>query len=145
MRRSLEEWISVSQHELTEVDSKEQRGLTLQFMVSPADLPTAWRVTHLKGDTVEVEFKYLGSSEPKHTEHCPNNIALEVGKNSKRIYKIRLDLLCVPSSGALMISRAADVLEHGSRLNKSNSEAIHRFLTSKASNPEILERMTPCL
>ena len=40
-----------------------------------------------------------------------------------------------------MISRASDVVEHGSGLNKGNSEAIHRFLTSKTSSLEILERM----
>ncbi len=143
MRTSLEEWISVSQHDLNEVASQEQRGLTLQLMVAPADLPSAWRLTRVKGNTMEVEFKYLGGSEPKLVEQCPNNITLEVGKNSKRIYKIILDMLSVPASGELMISRAADVVEHGFGLNKSNSEAIHRFLTSKRSKPEILERMAP--
>ncbi|MDR9750996.1 hypothetical protein RG836_06025 [Pseudomonas sp. SZMC_28357] len=143
MRTSLEEWISVSQHDLNEVESREQRGLKVQFMVAPSDLPSAWRVVHEKADSVEVEFKYLGGNEPKQLEHCSNNITLEVGKNSKRIYKITLDVRSVPTSGELMISRAADVVEHGSGLNKGNSEVIHRFLTSKRSKPEILERMAP--
>ncbi|WP_191830514.1 hypothetical protein [Pseudomonas fluorescens] len=144
MRTSLEEWISVSQHDLNEVESKQQRGgLKLQFMVAPSDLPSAWRVIHEKSNTVEVEFKYLGGSEPKLLEHCANNITLEVGKHSKRIYKITLNTRSVPASGELMISRAADVVEHGPGLNKSNSEVIHRLLTSKRSKPEILERMAP--
>jgi len=141
MRTSHEEWVSVSQHDLNEVESQEQRGLKLQFMIAPNDLPTAWRITRLKGDTVEVEFKYLAGSEPKQIEHCNDNVTLEVGKNSKRIYKITLDMLRIPRSGELLISRAADVVEHGTGLNKNNSEVIHRFLTSKRAKTGILERI----
>ncbi|WP_339494927.1 hypothetical protein [Pseudomonas sp. RA_105y_Pfl2_P56] len=141
MHTSLEEWVLVSQHELNEVESQEQRGLKLQFMVAPADLPTAWRITHESSNIAEVEFKYLGGNEPKSTEHVNSNVTLEVGKNSKRIYKITLDMHKVAASGELMISRAADVVEHSSWLNKNNSDVIHRFLTSKNSKMDIIERM----
>jgi hypothetical protein len=141
MNASSEEWISVSQHELNEVESKEQRGIKLQFMLSPADLPTAWRGYHLADTTVVVEFKYLSSNESKLIEHQGEGVSLEVGKNSKRIYRIILDVTKIPFSGAIMVSRAAVALEQSHGLNKNNSEVIQKFLTSKKSRPELLQMM----
>jgi hypothetical protein len=141
MNTSSEEWISVSQHELNEVESKEQRGIKLQFMLSPADLPTAWRGYHLADTTVVVEFKYLSSHESKLIERQGEGVSLEVGKNSKRIYRIILDVTKIPSSEAIMISRAAVALEQSHGLNKNNSEVIQKFLTSKKSRPELLQMM----
>ena len=141
MNASSEEWISVSQHELNEVESKQQRGINLQFMLSPADLPTAWRGYHLNSTTVAVEFKYLSSSEPKIVESQGDGVSIEVGKNSKRIYRIILDIMKIPASGAIMVSRAAVAVEQSQGLNKGNSEVIQKFLTSKKSRPELLHMM----
>ncbi|MDU9032399.1 hypothetical protein NHG95_04480 [Pseudomonas corrugata] len=141
MNASSEEWISVSQHELNEVESKEQRGIKLQFMLSPADLPTAWRGYHLNDTTVAVEFKYLSSNESKTIEQQGDGVSIEVGKNSKRIYRIILDIIKIPSSGAIMVSRATVALEQSHGLNKHNSEVIQKFLTSKKSRPELLHMM----
>lgn len=141
MNTSSEEWILVSQQELNEVESKEQRGIKLQFMLSPADLPTAWRGYHSNSTTVVVEFKYLSSSEAKATHDQGDGVSIEVGKNSKRIYRIILDVMKIPSSGAIMVSKAAGAIEHSQGLNKSNSEVIQKFLTSKKSRPELLHMM----
>ena len=141
MNTSSEEWISVSQHELNEVESKEQRGIKLQFMLSPADLPTAWRGFHLNSTTVAVEFKYLSSNEAKVIQDQGDGVSIEVGKNSKRIYRIILDVMKIPSSGAIMVSKAAGALEHSQGLNKNNLEVIQKFLTSKKSRPELLHMM----
>lgn len=137
---SQEEWVSVSQSDLNEVESKEQRGIKLEFMFSPADLPTAWRVVPEKGLTYVVEFKYLSDSEPKRLELQERGIVFEVGKNSKRIYKIRLDFSELKSPGELVIKYAADTINHAHGLNKNNSEVIQRFLSSEHSKPEILDR-----
>ena len=139
MKLSSEEWITVSQHELNEVESKEQRGIKLQFMLSPADLPIAWRGYHLADTTVVVEFKYLSSKESTLIEPQGDGVSMEVGKNSKRIYRIILDVMKSPSSGAIMVSRASVAIEQSHGLNKSNSEVIQRFLTSKKSRPELLQ------
>ncbi|WP_339466777.1 hypothetical protein [Pseudomonas sp. EA_65y_Pfl2_P74] len=141
MNTSSEEWISVSQHELNVIESKEQRGIKLQFMFSPADLPTAWRGYHIDSTTLVVEFKYLSGSETKVIQNQDDGVSIEVGKNSKRIYRIILDLMKTPSSGAIRVSKAANALEHGRGLNKSNSEVIQKFLTSKKSRPELLHMM----
>jgi hypothetical protein len=133
MNTSSEEWISVSQHELNEVESKEQRGIKLQFMLSPADLPTAWRGYHLNSTTVAVESKVI--------QDQGDGVSIEVGKNSKRIYRIILDVMKIPSSGAIMVSKAAGALEHSQGLNKNNLEVIQKFLTSKKSRPELLHMM----
>lgn len=141
MNTSSEEWISVSQHELNEVESKEQRGIKLQFMLSPADLPTAWRGYHLNPTTIAVEFKYLSGNEAKLIQDQGDGVSIEIGKNSKRIYKIILDVIKMTSSGAIMVSKAAGALEHSQGLNKNNSEVIQKFLTSKKSRPELLHMM----
>lgn len=141
MNTSREEWISVSQHDLNEVESKEQRGIKLQFMFSPADLPTAWRGYHMNSKTLVVEFKYLSGNEAKVIQNQDDGVSIEVGKNSKRIYRIILDLMKFPASGAIIVSKAADAVEHGQGLNKSNSEVIQKFLTSKKSRPELLHMM----
>lgn len=141
MNTSSEEWISVSQHELNEIESKEQRGIKLQFMLSPADLPTAWRGYHINSTTLVVEFKYLSSNEAKVIQSQDDGVSIEAGKNSKRIYRIILDLLKIPSSGAIRVSKAANALGHSRGLNKTNSEVIQKFLTSKNSRPELLHMM----
>lgn len=141
MHTSSEEWISVSQYELNEVESTERRGIKLQFMISPADLPTAWRVAQVSDETLIVEFKYLSGNESKYIDSHDDGVTMLVGKNSRRIHSILLDLHKISATGEIMISRAVDALEHSHGLNKSNSEVMHKFLTSKRSKPELLVRM----
>ncbi|MDN6874216.1 hypothetical protein QO209_17375 [Pseudomonas citronellolis] len=139
----MDEWVSVSQHELKEVESRQQRGITLQFMISPADMPTAWKVSHLKNEEFVVEFKYLSGPESKTLELQSDGVLLEIGKNSRRIYKIFLDISKLPKSGELMIKSAKDAIEHTRGLNKNNSEVIQKFLSSQKSKPELIGLMTP--
>ena len=141
MHTSSEEWISVFQHELNTVESHERGGIKLQFMLSPADLPTAWRAYPVEQNTFAVEFKYLSGNEAKYFESLDDGVTLEVGKNSKRVYRIVLDLLRIPSPGEIMINRAAGALEQSHSLNKRNSDVIHKFLVSKKSRPDLIERI----
>lgn len=115
----LEEWISVSQQDLKEVESSKQRGITLQFMISPADMPTAFRVIQLKDSEFVVEFKYLAGSEAKTLESREDGVLLEIGRNSKRIYKIYLDVSKFSPSKELLIKHAKDVIGHSRGDRKS--------------------------
>ncbi len=95
----------------------------------------------MNSKTLVVEFKYLSGNEAKVIQNQDDGVSIEVGKNSKRIYRIILDLMNFPASGAIIVSKAADAVEHGQGLNKSNSEVIQKFLTSKKSRPELLHMM----
>ena len=138
---SQEDWVTVSQHDLNEVESKEQRGIKLEFMFSPSDLPVAWRIGPAKGDTHVVEFKYLTDSEPKKVEHKADGVSLELGKNSKRIYKIFLDFSEITGAGELVVNFAAETIHQAQGLNQNNSEIIQRFLSSTKSKPNIVEKL----
>ena len=104
-------------------------------------MPTAWRVSHIRDEEFVVEFKYLSGPESKTIEFQSDGVILELGKNSRRIYKILLDTSKLPKSKELMIKSAKDAIGHNRGINKNNSEVIQKFLSSRTSKPEILELM----
>ncbi|WP_041769429.1 hypothetical protein [Ectopseudomonas mendocina] len=135
-----DEWIPVSQQELNKIDSREQRGVKVEYMISPTDLPIAWRVRPDKGMVHVVEFKYLTDGEPTKIETQQVGVKFELGKNSRRIYKIYLDFGLLSHEGELIINLTADSISHAHGLNPNNSKGIQRFFSLESSRPELMEQ-----
>lgn len=132
------DWSSVAAKELNKPETKNQQGVKIQFMLSPADIPTAYRAYGLDG-LFFVEFKYLGSTEQTKTLEEQKGVSLEVGKNSRRIYKITVDpaVLCrgqeadveVEIKFAVSADNALKEMKKTGALNQGNADAIRRFLS----------------
>jgi hypothetical protein len=91
------DWISVSQEAINKPKSEEKNGIKIHFMISPFDIPVATRASldNSKGEPgiYILEFKYISTEEK--TLHIPKGtrgVSLEVGKNSRKIYRIEMDL-----------------------------------------------------
>lgn len=135
------QWETVPVKDLNKPVTKDQNGVKIQFMLSPSDVPAAWRARRIDNDKMgsryEIEFKYLSSPEPVRIESQGNGVNFEVGKNSKRIYKIILDsqAICEGESevqveirmGILAKNLVKKQGESGD-FNEGNLDALLRFL-----------------
>jgi hypothetical protein len=89
------EWITVDVNDVNKEAVKTLNGVNVRMMFSPYDVPRLFRGYKCpdNSEIFVIEFKYL-TDEPllsrKSSPDAP--IELEVGVNSKRIYKIQLDM-----------------------------------------------------
>jgi hypothetical protein len=90
----MNEWVKVDTSEINKEVSKDIQGVHVKVSFSPYDVPREWRGQRddMDSDFFIIEFRYL-LDEETHTEAPSANfpIQLDVGNNSKRIYKIRLN------------------------------------------------------
>lgn len=134
------QWESVPVKDLNKPVTKDQNGVKIQFMLSPSDVPAAWRARKVEkensGHQYEIEFKYLSSPEPVRIESQGNGVELEVGKNSKRIYKIILNPseICENESEVqveirmgVLVKDVVKKQEKSGVLNEGNLNALLRF------------------
>lgn len=135
------EWSSVSAKALNKPVTKDRNGVKIHFMLSPSDVPAAWRTLRITtpggADRFVIEFKYLSSQESTKIEDQGGGVSLEMGKKSKKIYKIILDSadLCMNRSEVQVEIKMSIVAQHaiektakGSDVNPGNLDAIARFL-----------------
>jgi hypothetical protein len=90
----MSEWITVDVNDVNKEVAKNFNGVEVRMRFSPYDVPRRFRGyrepnTHY----YVVEFEYLTPEETRPEVPCPNSpIELEIGKNSQRIYKVKLDM-----------------------------------------------------
>ena len=129
----------------TEVDYSDINGLKIEknysndnvklsLMLSPMDVPIAWR--HLEEDgKVILEFKYVSNGESVLSKDV-GNISFELGKNSRRIYRIIVDLAGFMASGVqkgriefeLKLAEATTELKEAGVVKKPNAKAIMNMI-----------------
>jgi hypothetical protein len=145
------EWLTVPQSDINKPESKNRNGVKIQFMLSPADVPVAWREilddSESKPGKYIIEFKYYSSPEPTKLAEHGDGVQVVVGRNSKRIYSIIIDLMkvfdaCENTKIELKLGLAADhsveQLEHEGALSSGNADAIRRFLKPVTKGGELL-------
>lgn len=144
------DWISVSQEAINKPESEVKNGIKIHFMISPFDIPVATRaiVDDSNGSPgiYILEFKYISTEEK--TRHIPKGtrgVSFEVGKNSRKIYRIEVDLrevagtapgvdiqlainFNVDSTIKEMESNSSPAVSHG------NADAIRRMFSPKTGN-----------
>ncbi|WP_312382015.1 hypothetical protein [Stutzerimonas balearica] len=134
-------WLDVAQGDINKLETKQRNGVRLQFMLSPSDMPIAWRTSQLNTQSskriITIQFKYLSESEPRKLIKQSECVMFDIGKNSRRVYSITIDvdrLLDTKHASDLEIELVAQAVaktfEEAFDINKGNSEAIKRILAT---------------
>lgn len=144
------EWVTVSQQLINKPESRNVKGVKIQFMLPPSDVPSATRAWIDDSDgirgVINIEFKYLASPEPQKTLAENDGLRFVVGKNSGRIYQMMLDVVsvCGPEDqGDIQIGfgiRAEQVeaytKNHLEDINQGNAGAINRLFKPQEGKGE---------
>lgn len=89
----MSEWVEVDVNKINQEVRKDISGVEVKVSFSPYDVPRRYRsYRDANGKFFVIEFQYLLDEATVAKKATPNApIELEVGENSKRIYKIKLD------------------------------------------------------
>lgn len=89
----MNEWVEVDVNKINKEVQKDILGVGVKISFSPYDVPRRYRsYRDTNGKFFVIEFQYLldeGTRIEKPSPEAP--IELEIGENSKRIYKIKID------------------------------------------------------
>lgn len=98
MTDRIDDWVNVHYEDFSQSKDEKKQGVIIRFMASPLDVPDMWRhgiVETSNGDHVAIfEFKYLAFKESARVLE-KEGIRLEIGKNSRRVYRISIPLPAV--------------------------------------------------
>jgi hypothetical protein len=118
------DWLDLDLDTETSERSQEIRGVKVELLVSPYDIPEAIRgYFHKSKERFVIEFKYIGY-EPTTPKVEDRYTTLLVGKNSGRLYGIELDLNAL----------GVESVEMRMRVAKEVHEAIDH-LVNQPANP----------
>ena len=129
----------------TEVDYSDINGLTVEknpsddkvkfsLMLSPMDVPIAWRHS-VEDQKIVIDFQYVSNGEALNYKDI-GGISFALGKNSRRIYKILVDVVGLVSSGMhvgsiafeLKVAEATSELNNTGAVKRPNAKAIMNML-----------------
>jgi hypothetical protein len=89
----MSEWLQLDARQLSKEVTKTIRGVTVKLALSPYDVPNS--VRGFRDDNSPffvIEFKYV-TDEPLRVVNPGEPVQLELGVNSGRIYKIKVDVI----------------------------------------------------
>jgi hypothetical protein len=91
---TMNEWVKVDTSEINKEVPKDVQGVSVRVSFSPYDVPRQWRwCRDTDSDFLIIEFKYLTEEETRTARSSPEApIELEIGENSQRIYKIKMNV-----------------------------------------------------
>jgi hypothetical protein len=128
-------WLPVQEQEFDKANSKTQDGITVQVSLSPYDIPEAVRgFREVNSPWFVIEFRYI-SSEPTRVQELDQHLALTLGKNSGRLFEIRMNVETLKANqvklALKMKETAAGALDKFPNILEQRQ---HRPLTSKLAN-----------
>lgn len=133
------EWISISQGDINQPSGTERlNGSRTQFMLSPSDIPRAYRIywESINDQLTRffIEFKYLSESESKKLNKGFGDLEIYTGTNSKRIYKLSILLDKEKVKSAYNSAQYAESqinlneVTQDTHLSPGNQDAIRRLM-----------------
>ncbi|MBX6966023.1 hypothetical protein [Alcaligenes faecalis] len=135
MRVSQADWINVRYEDVNQSTAPKKGGVTVRFMTSPLDVPDMWRHSIQKtseGGEFVFEFKYLATKEPLRSFE-KDGVRLEIGKNSKRVYRIAIPL---PSHDV-----AGERVEFKIELASEELQALDREVDLRPTHWDVIKGM----
>lgn len=145
----ISEWITVSQEEINKPLSENKNGIKIHFMISPFDVPVATRAGVEPSENGPgiyfLEFKYISEEKNSQIINGDSGIQFEVGKNSRKIHKIMIDLhkfIHLVNDAELNVavsfqidSSLKDLESSSSHLvNSNNADAIRKIIKGTKSS-----------
>lgn len=137
MTDSKTDWVNVRYEDVSLSKNEKKHGVTICFMTSPQDVPEMWRHGIQKTSSNEheavFEFNYLASKEPSRFI-VKDGIKLEIGKNSKRVYRIVIPLPSGVKNGDKvevkieLAIKGIGALEREGALRPANADVIQGML-----------------
>jgi len=107
-------WIPLNQLALEEerVERKKLEGVKVQVLVSPHDVPKALRgYVSDDGRSFTIEFCYI-SPEPTVEKSLEPHVTAQIGKNSGRLYAIKLDMRSLQAKSVSLRVEVAETLRN---------------------------------
>lgn len=134
-------WIDIAPDELNRPHVSKIKGVRIDVMLSPFDVPKMARSRLIEGASkAEIEFVYLAGPEPTKDIHKTKGVVFSVGKKSNRLFKIVIDvdMFGEPGFDDVDIQVAVNSLDSlsqskSSRIRAGNYEAIKDVLMSHSS------------
>lgn len=136
------EWIPLDSSKLNTPQRMEVKGVSLDVLMSPFDIPTDVRTSKINDGDLLIEFRYM-DEEPKHRQIKDEGITLIIGKHSERVFGLEIDKSKFETNGQtvtlrLIIPEASSAIDHlnkklGKRAFKRNYEVAKKALSNMAS------------
>lgn len=135
------EWVMIPSKDINKPERIYKDGAGFQFMISPSDIPVAYRMVMESGAKpvqYVIEFKYLSGPEERKTVAHKDGVTLEVGKLSQKIYKVMIDLaVAAKAEGRTsyklefvvpVLEHSVEAFEHEGALRTGNADAVKRVI-----------------
>jgi len=101
--------INLSQKDIQQEKSNKIGSAKISFFASPSDVPNQMRTIQNNEDII-IEFKYL-TSEESTKKVDKNDVTLEVGKSSGKIYKVIISKSSIEEDTPLKLEIAFETAE----------------------------------
>ena len=89
----MQEWIQVDLDTEKLKQKKDVRGVVIELLVSPYDIPEAVRgFFDDEKNHFAIEFKYVGSGNEPTKDKQDDEMILRTGENSGRLYRLEVDV-----------------------------------------------------
>ena len=135
-------WVKLNPSEFNKSEHVVMHGADVEVFLSPYDMPEAIRGAFAKdAGKFLIEFKYIGGDEPLEEQQEKGekgSMLLQIGRHSKRLYQILLDLDPNKSEVTLnlllpKVSRQLETLAKllGSEVPVRNYEVTKEILAKK--------------
>lgn len=128
-------WVSISQKDINQPSKHEVfNGSKTHFMLSPSDIPIAYRSNRenidAKNFVFHIEFRYLSQSETLKNIRLPGDLEISIGTKSKRIYSISMQLNreLLPEISDLDSYIESKIGHEPGQFSGGNRDAIRRVL-----------------
>lgn len=137
------EWMNVSHEAINKPEETNIRGIRVEMMISPSDLPKASRIVcDEDSDEIAIEFRYLFNNEPIIISQDRNGIKFHSGKNSGKIYRIVVNPTNIANGSentielTLAIQVAEESLSNSMKVsNEGNAKAIRNYFHELIKHP----------
>ena len=127
----MKEWIQVELDTEKLKQEKHLRGIVVELLVSPYDVPEA--VRGFFDDEIKrfaIEFKYMGGSdEPRKNNQQDKYLNFKIGENSERLYRLEIDVAALKANSVGLrmvvqqeVNEALDhLIQQSGRINRKDN------------------------
>ena len=137
------EWADVDYSEINGLKIEKNsanNNVKLKIMLPPSDVPIAWR-GNVEGRQCVIEFKYLSTDEPQYKKNIDRHINFFLGKKSRKIYKMVVDVGGFIDDGTEKGNVSIEIMADASAELKKITEDLNKDGILKKPNAKAIINM----